>query len=550
MGQKESPDRTNKSGRALPKTAAIRATPVATKKTGKLSLPVRTPSSDRNSYALQNIPFLFTFVIMAVLSCLAAPVFAGGIAYISIQESSKILPNVTTLDLPIGGKTLVEASELIHQIGNVSHDIVLTNQIVSKSVPVTDLGISLDALKTAEAAYSLGRTGDIFTRIKTIFQAYTGEVYIDPLIMVDINLAKSGLESLAPFFSQAPTEASFYLENEQIKTLPGKIGYTINLDDALVLLQGNSNYIFHSNLFAVPLQPVMPLTLDLSNFLPEAIRLVETPKELIFYDPILDQWITEKLPKPTLLDWLMISASSEGYSLQINPSKVTEYLGVVNQNLLPSRTIDITNATALVMDTIINQSHPVILIQHQPTTYTVQPGDTLLRVGWRLGFPYWQIIDANPSMDPDQLVPGTEINIPSKNVLLPLPMVLHKRVIISIEQQRLWVYEYGEQIQKFVISTGIDRSPTQPGVFQVQTHVPSAYASIWDLTMPNFLGIYEAWPGFMNGIHGLPTLSNGRILWANVLGKPASYGCIILDLDAAEWLYQWAEDGVIVEIRP
>jgi lipoprotein-anchoring transpeptidase ErfK/SrfK len=34
-----------------------------------------------------------------------------------------------------------------------------------------------------------------------------------------------------------------------------------------------------------------------------------------------------------------------------------------------------------------------------------------------------------------------------------------------------------------------------------------------------------------------------------VLGRPASYGCIILTLDDAEQLYNWAEDGVVVEIR-
>jgi lipoprotein-anchoring transpeptidase ErfK/SrfK len=44
-------------------------------------------------------------------------------------------------------------------------------------------------------------------------------------------------------------------------------------------------------------------------------------------------------------------------------------------------------------------------------------------------------------------------------------------------------------------------------------------------------------------------LSNGVRLWANVLGQPASYGCVILDLEAAEALYSWAEDGVVVEIR-
>ncbi|HCU56935.1 MAG TPA: hypothetical protein DF984_01680 [Anaerolineaceae bacterium] len=68
--------------------------------------------------------------------------------------------------------------------------------------------------------------------------------------------------------------------------------------------------------------------------------------------------------------------------------------------------------------------------------------------------------------------------------------------------------------------------------------------------LPHFLGIYEAWPDFMNGIHGLPLLSSGVRLWASTLGSPASYGCIILDLAAAEDLYNWADPGVVVEINP
>ena len=160
------------------------------------------------------------------------------------------------------------------------------------------------------------------------------------------------------------------------------------------------------------------------------------------------------------------------------------------------------------------------------------------------------ILRANPDVDPDALLIGAELVVPSKDELLPIPIIPNKRIVLSINKQRMWIYENGERIRTFVISTGIDRSPTQPGVFQVQSHKKNAYASVWDLHMPHFLGVYEAWPGFMNGIHGLPTLSSGQRLWANILGRPASYGCIILDLGAAKWLYEWAEEGVIVEITP
>jgi lipoprotein-anchoring transpeptidase ErfK/SrfK len=134
--------------------------------------------------------------------------------------------------------------------------------------------------------------------------------------------------------------------------------------------------------------------------------------------------------------------------------------------------------------------------------------------------------------------------------MLLLPVVTKKRIVISITEQRLWTCEDGALRSEHIVSTGFARSPTLPGLFQVLSHVENAYASRWGLWMPHFLGIYDALPGFTNGIHGLPLRSNGVRLWGSVLGRPASYGCIILDLEAAEDVYAWADDGVVVEIHP
>jgi lipoprotein-anchoring transpeptidase ErfK/SrfK len=161
----------------------------------------------------------------------------------------------------------------------------------------------------------------------------------------------------------------------------------------------------------------------------------------------------------------------------------------------------------------------------------------------------WYIMDANQGLAISNLESGMDLTIPSKNVLLPLPVVPNKRIVIDVSEQVMRVYEEGQLINTHIVSTGVSDSPTMAGIFQVQTHELNAYASNWDLYMPHFMGIYEAWPGFMNGIHGLPLLSNGQRLWASALGSPASYGCIILDLDAAEDLYYWADPGVVVEIN-
>ena len=233
----------------------------------------------------------------------------------------------------------------------------------------------------------------------------------------------------------------------------------------------------------------------------------------------------------------------------LDPAEIANFLTGLESQLGGDRYIESDRFSAPLAESLRDGSTFWVTASHHATSYVIQPGDTMLKLGWKLGMPYWMIAKANPGLDPEALSTGAELTIPSKDQLLPLPVVANKRILISLGQQRLTVFQDGNQIRQFVISTGIDRSPTQPGVFQVQTHDPNAYASVWDLYMPNFLGIYEAWPGFMNGIHGLPTLSNGQRLWANILGSPASYGCIILRLDDAEWLYNWAENGVVVEIR-
>jgi LysM repeat protein len=180
----------------------------------------------------------------------------------------------------------------------------------------------------------------------------------------------------------------------------------------------------------------------------------------------------------------------------------------------------------------------------------VQPGDTLISISFDLQMMAWKILQANPGLNPNQLYAGQKLTIPSKSDLLPMPVVMGKRIVINITQQRMWTYQNGNVLNQYVISTGIAKSPTQPGVFQVQGHDLNAYASIWDLYMPHFLSIYEASPGFMNGIHGLPMLSSGVRLWGSVLGRPASFGCIILTLADAQTVYDWADDGVVVVIQP
>jgi lipoprotein-anchoring transpeptidase ErfK/SrfK len=122
-----------------------------------------------------------------------------------------------------------------------------------------------------------------------------------------------------------------------------------------------------------------------------------------------------------------------------------------------------------------------------------------------------------------------------------------KYVLVDISDQHMYVYDGNTLIYSFVASTGINNA-TRVGTFAVQSKIPNAYGATWNIWMPNWLGIY--WSGSLeNGIHALPILSNGAILWEGFLGRPVSYGCVVLGTYESGLLYDWAEIGTPVEIQ-
>jgi lipoprotein-anchoring transpeptidase ErfK/SrfK len=122
-----------------------------------------------------------------------------------------------------------------------------------------------------------------------------------------------------------------------------------------------------------------------------------------------------------------------------------------------------------------------------------------------------------------------------------------KYILVDISEQHMYVYDGGALIYSFVASTGLNNA-TRIGTFAVQSKIPNAYGATWNIWMPNWLGIY--WAGSLeNGIHALPILPNGATLWAGFLGRPVSYGCVVLGTYDSSLLYNWAEIGTTVEIQ-
>jgi lipoprotein-anchoring transpeptidase ErfK/SrfK len=472
----------------------------------------------------------------------AAIALVGGLAVLYTTDA--MLPGTRTLGVDIGGLSRTEAATQITTTSDTG--IIITDGQHSVQVTSDSLGIVVDADATAEAAYDTGR--------EQFFRALLGTINVPPVLELDLSQTERRLQEIAPQFEIAPVNAGVRIENGSVVARSAQVGYTLNIEATLAALQQNAALILADGELELVMMPIQPDILDASGMVAQAAQLLSNPLQITAFDPVRNEPITWTVPPTTWSTWLIPSENpgSGVLALTLATEPTAAYLQQQSNTLGTSRYLNVEEATAVLQNAVANGDTVATLrIFHTETQHTVAAGETFWSLAYDYGIPYGWLTVANPGPG-DSLSVGQTVTIPSPDELLPLPIVYDKRIVINISQQRMWAYENGQVKWEWIVSTGIADSPTAPGVFQVQTHFENAYAGNWDLWMPHFIGIYQPVPNidFMNGFHGFPTRSGSQLLWTNSLGTRVTYGCILLSNENAQLLYNWAEQGVVVEIQP
>ena len=120
-----------------------------------------------------------------------------------------------------------------------------------------------------------------------------------------------------------------------------------------------------------------------------------------------------------------------------------------------------------------------------------------------------------------------------------------KKIVIDLSEQKLYLYENGEAVIDYLVSTGKPGMWTPTGEFQIHNKNKRAWSNMASLWMPFWMMIE---PNKGIGIHELPEWPSGYKEGSDHLGQPVSHGCIRLGVGAAEKVYNWAEIGTKVEI--
>lgn len=512
----------------------------------QVTAPLRPPAPRRVPYRRRSAhkPRWLALALLTIIGALALTVM-GALALLAgagLVYSGGILPGVSAGGVNLGGLNRDEAAARL-----AAHWMTVTLADNSQqpartwTVERTALGIDLDVAATVDRAYDQGRGQ------RSILTALLRPVDVAPVVRIDTAVLSDALEALRPQTDMAPVDVGVRLVNGEVQPVPPRLGYALDVAATVARLRQDAAQGMVDESFELVMTPVQPAYTDSTPLLPLAALLLANPLTMRVYDPVTGDIVDWSQPPEVWADWMVMR--NNGFTVRADI--VRDYLQRQAQVFDASRYLDLDSATQAVQESVeAGSTRTTLRVYHRDRQHVVQPGETIGSIAWDYGVPYPWIQQANAGVV--ALSAGQTITIPSPDNFLPFPVIADKRIVVSISQQRTRLYENDQLIHDWPASTGISDSPTWPGIYQVISHEMNAYAGNWDLWMPYFVGVYQPIPGanFTNGFHGFPTRGGGQILWENSLGRRVTYGCILLSNSSAQFLYEWAQTGVVVEIQP
>jgi len=187
-----------------------------------------------------------------------------------------------------------------------------------------------------------------------------------------------------------------------------------------------------------------------------------------------------------------------------------------------------------------------------PITYLVKRGDSLSKIAKMFNRTTSHLLVANPDItNPNRIYPGQEILIPgeSEQVYRLLeeraPAVAQaiangeRWIEVDIAHQTVHAWQGAELVRSFLVSTGKPSTPTVTGQFNIWVKLRYDDMRGPGYHLRNVPFVMYFYKGY--GLHGT--------YWHNDFGTPRSAGCVNLRTADAEWLYNFAEVGTLVDVH-
>lgn len=416
-----------------------------------------------------------------------------------------IAPGTAVAGVPVGLLTAGAATDAIDQ------RLATTTLVLGDggpSVTGADLGATVDGAALAASAF-----GD---RPMWNVTQWFGEP-VDAPITVDPEKATEALRAALPDSYTDPIAASVAFDGSGFAVTPAVDGVGIDVaavEEALhdAFVAGETSAVF-----PVETSPVAALATTES-----ATAIADQVNALLgtigFY---VGEERTVPVDAATAATWITIEADAKGaYSIVADAAAIQPVVDTL-QPLIDRAPVNgtvITNSDGTVLETTVPGADGRVL------------GDT----------------SAVADDFAAQLASGNGVYALPVEVTPTVTTTLQRLLEVDLSEQRLYLKENGTVVDSWAISSGESRSPTLTGNYRVNSHYrmqtmssTSSTDPYWNYEVPNI-----EWIMYFNGsqaFHG--------VYWHNNFGTPQSHGCVGMPNFRAKQIYDWAPNGVDVNIH-
>lgn len=483
---------------------------------------------------------------------LALIVLVPTVFILSLSASNRIYPNVSTMGIDLGRMTPDEAVTALRDawVNDVSIQVVADGEVIDTIRP-QQIGLQFDAAATIAEAEAVG-----------IRQGIAGTIITPTITLPDAGVLalQEYLLNMTEQINTAPYNAGFRWVGDSVVGVPGRVGRLLDIAPTLATVREDPSAVVSLGQLTVFVSPVQPEVSDPTPYLEIVEEYAATPLTMRGYDPFRDEVIAWTTTRDTFTSWLQVTNSG----LSLRAEAFAPYIEAQIDSLNPDNTereiryLNVEETITDIRSAIARQDSEVTLrVRYRPDDYIVEGGDTASKIARKSGIPFYLIQQQNPGRDLNVLSIGDTLTMPTRDVTMPHKPIADKRIVVDLETQEMWAFENGQMLFNWDISSGRATAPTSPGIYQILTHDDVAYGSSFTLCgdmgcgqweMYWFMGVYEVVPGLMNGFHGAVLLPNGAYLNGGATGYPSTFGCVMSPNEEAKALYDWAQQGTVVEI--
>lgn len=418
-----------------------------------------------------------------------------------------IAPGTTIAGIPVGGLTPGAAAEVVNdRLADLQ--INLTDADGDVAVTGADLGASMDATALADEAFAAHPMWNLGSWMS---EPIAGDLALDP------EVAHEALRDLVPASYEDAVDAAvvFDAKASAYSTTAAVPGTGIDLDaltSAMTAALADGEHALDFS--AAPAEA--PAAVSDEDATGVAEQLNAMLGKIGFY--VGDERTVPVKPE-VAAKWLDVV--DEDGELRI----------VADEDAI-QKTVDglpeLVDRAAVDAKTIVNEGGTIL----QELTAGV--------VGRTLGDTSSVASDFAQQLEAGNAVQPLEVSeVPFENTTL-------KRVIdVNLATQTVSAYENDTLVDSWLVSSGAGEFATHTGSFQVGWKTSSQNMGNRDLTQaPNYFQPDVKWVMYFNGdeaLHG--------VYWHSNWGTPMSHGCVGMPEGKAQWLFDWAPEGVNVNVH-